>query len=54
VDGNDGVQPVVLARQEGREFQAVDVRPQGVEFGADFGGDVLAFARKFQIRFQVA
>ena len=53
MNGDDGVQTIVLARQQRREFQAVDLRGERVEFRADFRRDVLAFAPELEVGFEV-
>jgi hypothetical protein len=53
VDGDNGVQAVVLARQKRRELQAVDLRGERVELGADFRGDVLPLAPQLEVGVEV-
>ena len=53
MDSDDGVQAVVLARQERGELEAVDLRGKRVEFRADFRRDVLAFAPELEVGVEV-
>ncbi len=53
MDGDDSIEPVVLAGQKRSDFEALDLLPQRVEVGADFAGNIFAFAGQLEIGFQV-
>jgi hypothetical protein len=53
VNGDNGIQPVVLAGQERRRLQAFYLSPQCVELHAHFARHILALARQLQVGFQV-
>ncbi len=53
MDGDDGVQAVILAREQRLGFQAFDLLAEGVEVAAQFARDVLALVRKLQVGFEV-
>ena len=54
MNGDDGVQAVGLAGEQGGELEAVDLRPEGIELGTDFGADVLALAAQVEVGVEVA
>jgi hypothetical protein len=53
VKGHDGVQPVVLAAQQGGRLQLVERLPEGIQFGAEFLPHALTLVGKFKVGFQV-
>jgi len=53
MDGDDGVQPVALPRQQRRKLQAVDFRGERAKLALDFRRDVFALAAQLEIRIEV-
>jgi hypothetical protein len=53
MDGDDGVQPVALPRQQRRKLQAVDFRGERAKLALDFRRNVFALAAQLEIRIEV-
>jgi len=53
MDGDDGVQPVALPRQQRRKLQAVDFRGERAKLALDFRRNVFALAPELEIGVEV-
>jgi hypothetical protein len=54
VDGDDGIQAVVLTRQQGLRLEALDLGAQGVQVDADLGQNILPFLGQLEVGAEVA
>jgi hypothetical protein len=49
MDGDDGIAGVVVAGKQGFGFQAIDERGERIDFAAQVGFDILAFAGQIEV-----